>query len=76
VIERHFPDAPALYARRGWRLPTSIGRVYDASRIERMMGFRCATDFGSVLQALRTDGRLPYCHDPTYQSPKEGPAVS
>jgi len=29
VIERHFPDAPALYARRGWRLPTSIGRVYD-----------------------------------------------
>jgi hypothetical protein len=27
VIEHHFPDAPALYARRGWRLPTSIGRV-------------------------------------------------
>jgi nucleoside-diphosphate-sugar epimerase len=23
VIERHFPDAPALYARHGWRLPTS-----------------------------------------------------
>jgi UDP-glucose 4-epimerase len=76
VIERHFPDASALYARRGWRLPTSIGRVYDASRIERVMGFRCATDFGRVLQALRTDGRLPYCHEPTYQSPKEGPAVS
>src|SRR5262249_24383018 len=59
VIERHFPDAAALYARRGWRLPTSIGRVYDTSRIERVMGFRCATDFGRVLHALRTDGRRP-----------------
>jgi UDP-glucose 4-epimerase len=64
VIERHFPDAPALYARRGWRLPTSIGRVYDASRIQRMLGFRCATDFGCVLEALRTDDRLPFAHQP------------
>jgi len=35
--ERHSPDAPALYARRGWQLPTSIERVYDASRIQRML---------------------------------------
>jgi UDP-glucose 4-epimerase len=63
VIERHFPDAPALYARRGWRLPTTIGRVYDASRIQRMLGFRCATDFGCVLEALRTNGKLPFTHD-------------
>jgi nucleoside-diphosphate-sugar epimerase len=76
VIVRYFPDAPALYARRGWQLPTSIGRVYDASRIERVMGFRCATDFGRVLHALRTDGWLPYAHEPAYQSPKESPAVS
>jgi hypothetical protein len=28
------------------------GRVYDASRIERVLvvGFRCATDFGRVLR--------------------------
>jgi UDP-glucose 4-epimerase len=76
VIERHFPDAAALYARRGWRLPTSIGRVYDASRIERVMGFRCATDFGRVLHALRTDGKLPYAHEPAYQSPRESRAMS
>ena len=71
VIERHFPDAPALYAQRGWRLPTSIARVYDSSRIERLLGFRCITDYGRVLEALRTDGRLPFAHDPAYQSPKE-----
>jgi UDP-glucose 4-epimerase len=76
VIEHHFPDAPVLYARRGWRLPASIGRVYDASRIERVLGFRCATDYGRVLNALRTDGRLPFAHEPAYQSPKESPAVS
>jgi nucleoside-diphosphate-sugar epimerase len=75
VIERHFPDAHSLYARRGWRLPMSIGRVYDASRIERVLGFRCRTDFGEVLAALRMGSRLPFAHDPAYQSPKEGRAV-
>jgi nucleoside-diphosphate-sugar epimerase len=59
VIEHHFPDAPALYAKRGWRLPASIGRVYDATRIERLLGFRCETDFGRVLDALREDYELP-----------------
>ena len=69
VITRRFPDAPALYARRGWKLPTSIGRVYDASRAERVIGFRAATDFAAVLDALRSDAPLPFPHDPTYASP-------
>jgi UDP-glucose 4-epimerase len=73
VIEQHFPDAPALYARRGWRLPASIGRVYDASRIERLLGFRCETDFARVLDALRKGDELPFAHEPAYQSPKEAP---
>jgi nucleoside-diphosphate-sugar epimerase len=72
VIEHYFPDAPALYAKRGWRLPASIGRVYDASRIERLLGFRCETDFGRVLDALRRgDDELPFTHDPAHQSPNE-----
>ncbi|HEU0215350.1 MAG TPA: NAD(P)-dependent oxidoreductase [Stellaceae bacterium] len=75
VVERHFPDAPALYARRGWRLPASIGRVYDASRIERLLGFRCETDFARVLDALRKGDELPFAHEPAYQSPKEAPRL-
>jgi UDP-glucose 4-epimerase len=71
VVRRHYPDAPALYARRGWRLPDSIGRVYDSSRAERLLGFRCETDFGRILDALRTQGPLPFAHDPTYVSPME-----
>jgi nucleoside-diphosphate-sugar epimerase len=71
VIARHFPDARTLFARRGWTLPTSLGRVYDASRAEQRMGFRCRTDFAAVLDALREDRPLPFAHDPRYLSPKE-----
>jgi NAD(P)-dependent dehydrogenase (short-subunit alcohol dehydrogenase family) len=71
VIARHFPDAPFLYAQRGWQLPTSIGRVYDSRRASTDLGFRCKTDFARVLDALRAGERLPFVHDPTYLSPKE-----
>lgn len=70
VIARHFPQAAALYAARGWSLPASIGRVYDASRIERDLGFRCATDFAAIL-ARMADGALPFAHDPLYVSPQQ-----
>jgi nucleoside-diphosphate-sugar epimerase len=71
VIARHFPDAPALFAARGWVLPTRIGRVYDASVAERDLGFRCRTGFAEVLAALRGGTELPFAHDPSYVSPKE-----
>ena len=71
VIARHFPEAAELYARRGWSLPASIDRVYDPGRAERLMGFRCRTDFGAILGALASNARLPFAHDPSYVSPKE-----
>lgn len=71
VIARHFPDAAALYAARGWALPAFIDRVYDPSRAERRMGFRCRTDFAAILAALREGRELPFAHDPSYVSPKE-----
>ncbi|MEI9851371.1 MAG: NAD(P)-dependent oxidoreductase [Sphingomonas sp.] len=71
VIARHFPDAPALYAARGWRLPESIGRVYDAGLAERQLGFRCETGFAEVLAALREGAPSPFAHDPDYVPPKE-----
>jgi nucleoside-diphosphate-sugar epimerase len=69
VVARYFPDAPALYRQAGWRLPTSIGRVYDSSRAERLLGFRCRTDFGKVLDTLRLGEPLPFADDPAYVSP-------
>jgi UDP-glucose 4-epimerase len=70
VIAGYFPDAPELYARRGWALPASIDRVYDAGLAERVLGFRCRTDFASLLDAMRRDGPLPVSHDPGYVSPQ------
>lgn len=74
VIASYFPDAAALYAERGWTLPATIGRVYDAAAIGRDLGFRCDTDFAAVLAALRAGAPLPFAHDPGYTSPKEGRA--
>jgi UDP-glucose 4-epimerase len=76
VIARHFPDAPELFARRGWILPGSLGRVYDAGHAERRLGFRCRTSFAEVLAALREDRALPFVHDPSYFSPKEHPLAT
>ncbi|WP_010542604.1 NAD-dependent epimerase/dehydratase family protein [Sphingomonas elodea] len=71
VIARLFPDAAALYAARGWTLPATIGRVYDAGLADRVLGFRCRTDFAVVLDALRTGDPLPFVHDPDYLPTKE-----
>ena len=71
VIARLYPDATDLYARAGWSLPASIDRVYDAGLAERVLGFRCQTDFAEVLKALREGRPSPVAHDPAYVSPKE-----
>ncbi|MDO6413195.1 NAD(P)-dependent oxidoreductase [Sphingomonas sp. BIUV-7] len=69
VIARVYPDAAALYAQVGWTLPAAIDRVYDAGLAERELGFRCATDFGAMLAALRSGAALPVAHDSSYVSP-------
>ena len=71
VVARHFPQAPDLYARAGWSLPASIDRVYDTAKAERLLGFRCRTDFAAILGALARGAPLPFVHDPSYLSPKE-----
>ncbi len=69
VISRYFPDAATLYARCGWQLPRSIGRVYDAAYAEQRLGFRAETNFAVILAALRNNAPLPFIHNPEYVSP-------
>ena len=71
VIARHFPHAAELYAHAGWQLPRHVDRVYDPSLAERVLGFRCLTDFAAVLRAIEQGSALPFAHDPSYVSPKE-----
>jgi hypothetical protein len=68
VIARHFPEAPTIYAKHGWRLPYSIDRVYDPGLAETKLGFRCATNFQTVLDALRDNRELPFARNPSYTS--------
>jgi nucleoside-diphosphate-sugar epimerase len=72
VVERYFPEAPALYAAAGWTLPARIDRVYVPAAAEARLGFRCRTDFAAILATLAGGGPLPFVHDPHYVSPKEG----
>jgi UDP-glucose 4-epimerase len=69
TIARYFPEAPGLYAARGWTLPASIGRVYSATQAETRLGFHCSNSFADVLKALREGSAMPFTHDPSYQSP-------
>ncbi|RJT41969.1 NAD(P)-dependent oxidoreductase [Mesorhizobium waimense] len=55
VVVRYFPDYPALYARKGWTMFSSIDRVYDASRARERLGFVCKTGFADVLAALAAE---------------------
>jgi nucleoside-diphosphate-sugar epimerase len=71
VVLRYFPQAKDLYSRRGWTLPRTIGRVYDARLAMELLAFRCKTDFAAVLDALASDKPLPFVHDAAYVSPKE-----
>jgi nucleoside-diphosphate-sugar epimerase len=73
AVARHFPEAPTLYARAGWKLPATIDRVYDPARAEARLAFRSRTDFAAVLRALADGAPLPFVHDPLYVSPKEAP---
>lgn len=53
VVARTFPEFPALYAERGWRMFGSIDRVYVNHRAVTGLGWRPRHDFGSVLGSLR-----------------------
>jgi UDP-glucose 4-epimerase len=55
VVRRLFPDYAAEYARRGWRMFPSIGRVYVNARARADLGWRPRYDFRTVLDALKDD---------------------
>ena len=53
VVRRLFPDYEAEYARRGWRMFPSVGRVYVNARARADLGWSPRYDFRSVLDALK-----------------------
>ncbi|MPZ86343.1 MAG: NAD-dependent epimerase/dehydratase family protein [Actinophytocola sp.] len=52
VVARLYPDQPALYASRGWRMFPEIDRVYVNTRARDVLGWRPRHDFRHVLNEL------------------------
>ncbi|MEM6634892.1 MAG: NAD(P)-dependent oxidoreductase [Pseudomonadota bacterium] len=53
VIARYFPDAPAIYERAGFRLPDSIGRVYDSAAALAGIDWSPRYDFARILSQIQ-----------------------
>ena len=61
VVGRLFPGYEEEYERRGWRIFSSIDRVYVNERARRELGWQPRYDFAYVLERLRAgdDPRSP-----------------
>jgi nucleoside-diphosphate-sugar epimerase len=59
VLRARAPALVDVFAARGWTLPRTIDRVYDASRACRELGWRPRHGFDAVLDAFdRQDGEI------------------
>lgn len=52
VIGRHVAAAEAVFAARGFRLPSSIDRVYDNRRARERLGWAPVLDFAKAVERL------------------------
>ncbi len=61
VAACHFPDYPAEYSRRNWKMFPSIDRVYVNARARKDLGWQPRYDFRYVLDRLKAgeDPRSP-----------------
>ncbi len=55
VLRKRAPEFEAEYARRGWKMFPSIGRVYDNARARADLGWRPKYDFRHVIDSLKAD---------------------
>jgi nucleoside-diphosphate-sugar epimerase len=55
VVARRVPEMGETYARRGWRLPAGIDRVYVNARAREELGWRPRYDFANAIASLRDD---------------------
>jgi nucleoside-diphosphate-sugar epimerase len=56
VLAAHHPGYEAICQRRGWRMFSTLGRVYVNSRAREQLGWQPRHDFASVLRSLGADG--------------------
>lgn len=50
VVEGYFPEFPAVYSRRGWKMYRTIDRVYVSHRIEAVLGMQFKETFAEQIK--------------------------
>lgn len=58
VVRRHVPEFEEAYARRGWRLPDGIDRVYVNRKAREALDWQPKHDFAHAVEELKA-GRDP-----------------
>jgi UDP-glucose 4-epimerase len=58
VLRRRVPACAEAYARRGWRMYPTLGRVYVNDRARRDLGWRPVHDIASIIERLEGGGDL------------------
>ena len=53
VVKRYVPEYESEYARRGWKLPQTIDRVYINELARTELGWQPRHDFRSAIRSLR-----------------------
>lgn len=54
VVKRYVPEYESEYARRGWKLPQTIDRVYINELARTELGWQPRHDFPSAIRSLRS----------------------
>ena len=49
VLLRHFPNINKLFAKKGWKLPKSIDRVYSIDKAKKILNYRPSFNFDTLL---------------------------
>jgi UDP-glucose 4-epimerase len=53
VVKRYVPEYESEYARRGWKLPQTIDRIYINELAQKELGWQPRHDFPSAIRSLR-----------------------
>jgi len=52
VLERRYPEYPAIYTARHWRMLPALDRVYVNARARERLGWQPRYDFGQALRSV------------------------
>jgi UDP-glucose 4-epimerase len=55
VLAKYFPEFPAIYAQRGWKMLPALDRVYVNARARELLGWRPQFDFAHALRCVAAD---------------------